>query len=170
MHAFRFLALANVTLSRCAALSVALVLLAPVEPAGSAVIVTAHPIGGDVVFAGGGQLDTSALTAGGGTQLLFPSITPVASAVFVGGPPVGIRPYGGGGVPVTIPPPFGTGGATLADTGEGDPFGVLGTLIYLPVDYTSGDPLYTDTTDGDENYTPLAGSPVLQAGSAQRTR
>ena len=32
-------------------------------------------------------------------------------------------------------------------------------------DDTSGDPLFTSTTDGAEDFTPLAGSPLIDAGA-----
>lgn len=106
--------------------------------ANAALVINISQVGLDVVVAGSGRINTAGLTNYGAG----PSPTGVGGAY--GLAVVGINGgYSDGyGYAFTNPGTFGTGDGTIADSGNGSNFGLIGgsdyNAIYLPINYISG--------------------------------
>ncbi|HMA78210.1 MAG TPA: hypothetical protein VKP88_03640 [Candidatus Paceibacterota bacterium] len=121
----------------------------------SAVIVDATIVGNDVVFSGGGTLNTNDLTPAGAVPA-DARVTPSLAELTLGNAP-GVLPVdlysgiSGWTTFGTINPP------TLFTSGSGGGFGVSGLLqgLFVPAGYTSGDPLSATNTITGANFDTL---------------
>jgi hypothetical protein len=110
-------------------------------------VVTLQEVGSDVVATGSGPIDLTGLTLVGATAP-FAQMLPAVGGIFTGQPPDGgassLDLYSG----VTGPASFGSDVFAFADSGSGNPVGIIGCCgeLGVPVDYVSGDPLSSSAT------------------------
>jgi hypothetical protein len=138
-------------------LAASIMLLAPIDPAISAIIITAQETGVGVEVSGEGQVDLSALTflrTGGAIPELIPSL----ALLILGAPPdqaadvyIGLA---------TAPAQFGIGGASLpADAGAFGPLGASANAILVPDGYLSNTNVAATSTWTGETFASLGMTP-----------
>ncbi len=130
------------TLALAAAGALLVVAIAP--PARASIIITVEETGGDVVMTGGGTLDLSLWTLGGG-ESLSPAVNP--DSVLTIGAHADVDYYLS---PSSFAGPGEIGPGTAdfeADSGSGDYIGLGWDLpvLVVPMDFLSGDPLGPST-------------------------
>jgi hypothetical protein len=101
-------------------------------------VVTLKQEGGDVVASGSGAIDLAGLTRQDGPFLTPPQVIPITGVILTGPLPVAASPilheYSG----LTGPDNFGTGLATLANSGSGVLLGEGGGFLIVQDSYVSG--------------------------------
>jgi hypothetical protein len=131
-------------------------LAAPAADA-STYVLTFRQQGSDVVATGSGTIDLTGLTFDGESDA--PGRLTAASAIAIAGV-TGFAPadsYTGFTGPATL----GSGSATFADLGSGNTVGVAGAvgLLFVPLDYASGDSLSSSATFEGQTFASLGVTP-----------
>jgi hypothetical protein len=130
--------------------------VAGADPARAGLIVTMTESGGDVVIAGGGTADLTALTGAGGAAghaLIDPDSGIVAMGT-TGSDSSDIYTGSGG------PDSFGTGSTTNASTAGGDVFGIIfDNNLIVPRGYASGGALSATATYAGSTFVSLGVTP-----------
>ncbi|MHC4995120.1 MAG: hypothetical protein ACYTGQ_08725 [Planctomycetota bacterium] len=124
-------------------LAVAAIVIASATPGNAAVVLTATETGGDVVIAGGGTVDLTALSLFGDPASCGTGgfIDPSGGVVALGA----ATPCAFYGL-LTPPGSFGTGPGEHTPTSHGTKIRALGPFLALPLSYASGAPLSSSAT------------------------
>jgi hypothetical protein len=124
------------------------------SPAQAGYVVTLKEVGSDVVATGSGVIDLNGLT-GPVPSSTSTAINPAAGSIFTGptsDSPVDIY------FEVAGPASFGSGGLTLADNGNGNTVGIIGSsfsVLLVPGGYASGAPLSDTSTYTGQTFSSL---------------
>jgi hypothetical protein len=134
--------------------------LATSQPTLAAVIITATQVGPDVVFAGSGTFDVSALTSEGNGNLQ--AGIDFGREVLLGGDPAGLLAVDFYGAPgqITFPEPFGSNLFTPASLGEGPRLGTVSVVfqgalvagLVVPAGYVSEASLSSTSTFSGKTF------------------
>lgn len=144
------------------ALLASVVLMTPAAVQATPYVITLVEQGPDVVATGSGEIDLTGLTYVWGWQITA-EIVPSFGAIALG--PADYAPGTNYYTGIAGPASFGSGDATYATTGSGDPVMFVGGVVdhfsglYVPVGYVSGTPLlstatWANTTLADLGVTP----------------
>jgi hypothetical protein len=127
-------------------------------PAHAVFVFTLTQLGADVVVAGSGTLNTTALTLGS-TTTLSSEVFPAFGVVYSGATSSAVNSYSGLTGPAYS---FGPDGPTDATTGAGDFVGIvefLGPDLYVPTGYVSGTALLDTSTYANATLSSLGFTP-----------
>jgi hypothetical protein len=120
-------------------------------------VVTIEQDGANVVATGSGDIDTTGLNAFA-TTYAYAAIGPDTAYTFVGSHLLESQGYDGANI--TGPSNFGPGSATFANSGSGDPVGIiLPHTIYVPYGYVSDTALLDSATWDGTSLTILGLTP-----------
>ncbi len=146
--------------TRNAAVAAALLVASLAGTADADVIIDVSQSGSNVVATGSGSIDLTGL-AFNETLSVVVGVQPNIAFITLGATPGGsFDIYTGASGPSS----FGSGGTTLADSGTGPLFGVLGTSnvgtgIFVPIGYVSGNPLSGSLTFDNKTIAGLGLTP-----------
>ena len=149
----------SLTTLLCAATASLLILS---QPAQAGYIITLKQVGSNVVATGDGPIDLTGLSKGIPSILDIASVIPNTGAIMTGPvlPFMNVDVYNT--MTLSGPTNFGSGKATLANSGSGDlacilPYFQFGfSVIGVPVDYVSGTPLSDTSTYNNATFASLA--------------
>src|SRR6516162_9395891 len=142
---------------RCSLMFTAVAAFSVVQPA-QAFTITLGQVGANVVANGSGAINLTGLTPAGGAALGGGGIEASAGQIITGSPG-NARAYTG----LNGPTSFGSGGLFNASTSSGDLFGrfpaQFGGPLFVPLLYTSGDPLTNSMTFDNASFASLGVTP-----------
>lgn len=132
-------------------------ILAAGQSARAGVIINIDQVGSDVVATGSGSIDLTDLEQPSHPYAALGFLVPAVAHIVEGPTTIGIRPIYGG---ATGPASFGSGTGSLASSGTGDTFGVIGGQnIVVPDGYVSGTSLSATDTYSGQTFASLGLTP-----------